>query len=102
MLEFGGNFNKYITSRGLQKQEGVIFRHLLRLILLVKEFQQFTPPDCPAEEWLAELRDIADRLDRLLPPRRSAAARTRCWRRRSGRSFELRNSECGVRNADCE
>ena len=62
MLEFGGNFNKYITSRGLQKQEGVIFRHLLRLILLVKEFQQFTPPDCPADEWLADLRDIADRL----------------------------------------
>ena len=62
VLEFGGNFNKYITSRGLQKQEGVIFRHLLRLILLVKEFQQFTPPDCPADEWLAELRDISDRL----------------------------------------
>src|SRR6185436_20895245 len=45
VLEFAGNFNKYITSRGLQKQEGVIFRHLLRLILLLKEFQQFTPPD---------------------------------------------------------
>ncbi len=62
VLEFGGQFNKYITSRGLQKQEGVIFRHLLRLILLVKELQQFTPPDCSAEEWLVELRDIADRL----------------------------------------
>jgi hypothetical protein len=34
VLEFGGQFNKYITGRGLQKQEGVIFRHLLRLILL--------------------------------------------------------------------
>jgi hypothetical protein len=62
VLEFGGNFNKYITSRGLQKQEGVIFRHLLRLILLVKEFQQFTPPDCSAEEWLTEMKDIADGL----------------------------------------
>ena len=61
VLEFN-HFNKYITSRGLQKQEGVIFRHLLRLILLVKEFQQFTPPDCSVEEWLVELRDIADRL----------------------------------------
>ena len=28
VLEFN-HFNKYITSRGLQKQEGVIFRHLL-------------------------------------------------------------------------
>ena len=62
VLEFGGNFNQYITSRGLQKQEGVIFRHLLRLILLVKEFHQFTPPDCSAEEWLTDLKDIADRL----------------------------------------
>jgi superfamily II DNA/RNA helicase len=62
VLEFGGQFNKYITSRGLQKQEGVIFRHLLRLILLVKEFQQFTPPDCSAEEWLTDLKDIADGL----------------------------------------
>ena len=61
VLEFG-QFNKYITSRGLQKQEGVIFRHLLRLILLVKEFQQFTPPDCSSEEWLGELKEIADRL----------------------------------------
>jgi hypothetical protein len=62
VLEFNGNFNKYITSRGLQKQEGVIFRHLLRLILLVKEFQQFTPPDCPPDEWRSDLADIADRL----------------------------------------
>jgi hypothetical protein len=62
VLEFNGNFNKYITSKGLQKQEGVIFRHLLRFVLLVKEFQQFTPPDCPADEWLTDLRDITDRL----------------------------------------
>jgi superfamily II DNA/RNA helicase len=62
VLEFGGNFNKYVTSRGLQKQEGVIFRHLLRLILLVKEFEQFTPPDCLVDDWLAELREIAERL----------------------------------------
>ncbi len=64
VLEFN-HFNKYITSRGVQRQEGVIFRHLLRLILLVKEFQQFTPPDCSAEEWLVELRDIADRLTEI-------------------------------------
>ena len=52
------HFNKYITSRGLQKQEGVIFRHLLRMILLVKEFEQFAAADCPADEWQAEMRDI--------------------------------------------
>ena len=59
VLEFGGQFNKYITARGLQKQEGVIFRHLLRLILLLKEFQPLTPPDCSAEEWRGELESIS-------------------------------------------
>jgi hypothetical protein len=37
----------------------VIFRHLLRLILLLKEFEPFAPPDCPPDEWLGELREIA-------------------------------------------
>ena len=38
LLQFSGDFNKYVTSKALQKQEGVIFRHVLRLILLVEEF----------------------------------------------------------------
>jgi hypothetical protein len=59
VLEFGGQFNKYITARGLQKQEGVIFRHLLRLILLLKEFLPLAPPDSSAEEWRGELESIS-------------------------------------------
>jgi hypothetical protein len=62
LLEFGGDFNKYITSKNLHKQEGLIFRHLLRLILLVKEFVQLCPPDISIEEWRADLLDIAERL----------------------------------------
>ena len=27
LLEFGGDFNKYVTSKALQKQEGIVFRH---------------------------------------------------------------------------
>ena len=42
LLEYGGDFNKYIAGKDLQKQEGMIFRHLLRLILLVGEFQQLS------------------------------------------------------------
>lgn len=61
-LEFGGDFNKYITSKGLQKQEGMIFRHLLRLILLLAEFQQLCPPEVEYEVWQAELQSIADRI----------------------------------------
>ena len=62
VLEFGSDFNKYITSKGLQKQEGMIFRHLLRLILLLAEFQQLTPPEVEAGAWSAELQDISDRI----------------------------------------
>jgi len=62
VLEFGGDFNKYVTSKGLQKQEGIIFRHLLRLILLAIEFTQLCPPDVTQDEWTGDLKDIADRL----------------------------------------
>lgn len=62
LLEYGGDFNKFITSKRLQKQEGVIFRHLLRLILLIAELAQLSPPEVPAQQWSDELNDIADRL----------------------------------------
>jgi superfamily II DNA/RNA helicase len=62
VLEFGGNFNKYVTGKHLQKQEGVIFRHLLRLILLAGELAQLCPPDTTEEEWRGDLQDVAQRL----------------------------------------
>jgi hypothetical protein len=62
LLEFGGDFNNFITSNRLQKQEGVIFRHLLRMILLLAEFKQLCPPDTTDEEWRDELDEITDRL----------------------------------------
>lgn len=64
VLEFR-NFNKYITARGLQKQEGVIFRHLLRLILLAKEFGQLTPPDASPDEWSAWMNGISAALTEI-------------------------------------
>jgi superfamily II DNA/RNA helicase len=62
LLRFAGNFNKYVQSRDLVKQEGIVFRHLLRLILLLGEFAQLTPPDAAPEEWQRDLRDLADQL----------------------------------------
>lgn len=62
LFGFGGNFNLYVTSRELTKQEGLIFRHLLRLILLLEEFQQVTPPGVEASAWQDELKGLADRL----------------------------------------
>jgi superfamily II DNA/RNA helicase len=58
LLEFGGDFNKYITSKRIQKQEGIVFRHLLRMILLVREFQRLTPPETTDDEWQEDLDDI--------------------------------------------
>ena len=62
LLQFGGDFNKFIIGKQLQKQEGIIFRHLLRLILLIGEFTQLTPPDLDPQQWRDEMQEIADQL----------------------------------------
>ncbi|RMF99951.1 MAG: DUF3516 domain-containing protein, partial [Planctomycetota bacterium] len=62
ILEFGGDFQKYISSKGLQRQEGIVFRHLLRMILLLGEFSQLAPAERDPDEWEAELRELADRI----------------------------------------
>ena len=59
---YAGNFNLYIRGKDITKQEGLIFRHLLRLILLCGEFAQVTPKDAVPEEWQSALRGITDRL----------------------------------------
>jgi hypothetical protein len=42
------------------KQEGILFKHLLRMILLCGEFAQLTPTDADPEAWRARLKGIAD------------------------------------------
>lgn len=60
-----GNFNTYVTTKDLTKQEGLIFRHLLRLILLTEEFEQLTPPGMDEKDWKAELKEITDKLTEI-------------------------------------
>ncbi len=62
LLHFGGDFQKYVTTKDLTKQEGVIFRHLLRMILLCQEFSQFCPIGAEHDEWSAEMNEISDQL----------------------------------------
>ena len=62
LLEFGGDFDKFIAAHKLQKQEGIIFRHVLRLILLIREFQQLPPPDIDPEEWNTDLERLLHQL----------------------------------------
>jgi superfamily II DNA/RNA helicase len=61
LLNFECNFQNYIGSRDLAKQEGLIFRHLLRLVLLLGEFSQVTPAGIAAAAWRTELKLLADR-----------------------------------------
>lgn len=60
LLFFGGDFNQFILSRRLQKQEGIVFRHLLRLILLLGEFAAISPPDKDPREWQESLRNLQE------------------------------------------
>ncbi len=62
LLEFGGDFNKYITSKSLQKQEGLLFRHFLRMILLLAEFASLTPPETEESQWRGDLQEISNLL----------------------------------------
>ncbi|MEM7457281.1 MAG: DEAD/DEAH box helicase [Planctomycetota bacterium] len=64
-LNYGDDFNKYITSNNLQKQEGVVFRHLLRLVLLIDEMSSICPPDITIEQWQDDLYGIADQLEEM-------------------------------------
>ena len=59
-LEHGGDFDKFVRARDLVKQEGILFKHLLRMILLCDEFKQLTPRDTNPDEWRAKLDGIAD------------------------------------------
>ena len=62
LLEFNGNFNKYVGSKDLLKQEGIVFRHLLRLILLLREFRLLSPPDLESAAWRYDLDEVVDQL----------------------------------------
>jgi superfamily II DNA/RNA helicase len=62
LQRFEDNFNLYVKTRDLIKQEGIVFRHLLRLILLCSEFMEVCPKETTPEAWKAELRDLSERL----------------------------------------
>ncbi len=62
LINYAGDFNNYIRSRDLTKQEGLIFRHFLRLVLLCGEFQKLTPTEGDAEAWQIFLRNTMNRL----------------------------------------
>jgi superfamily II DNA/RNA helicase len=77
LRDFAGNFNMYVKSRDLTKQEGLVFRHFLRLILLCGEFAQVCPTETTPEEWrdfLAELSSQLTAACRAVDPESTDAA----------------------------
>ena len=62
LLAHGGDFDKFVRSRDLVKQEGVLFKHLLRMILLCDEFRQLTPRGLDPEDWRAQLAGVSETL----------------------------------------
>lgn len=62
LLAWGGDFDQFIKAKRLAKQEGILFRHCLRLILLTGEFRDICPAELEEDEWTSYLDDIADRL----------------------------------------
>jgi superfamily II DNA/RNA helicase len=59
LLERGGDFDQFVRSRELVKQEGIMFKHLLRMILLCEEFAQLTPKNITPADWQLRLRQIS-------------------------------------------
>lgn len=62
LFEYGDDFNAMVMGKKLQKQEGIAFRHLLRLILLINEFTALTPGDIDADQWRGDLTELGDRI----------------------------------------
>jgi superfamily II DNA/RNA helicase len=63
VLRFDGEFYKFVRARDLVKQEGIILRHLLRLVILAGEFRALT--EDPDYERVGELATrTCERVDR--------------------------------------
>lgn len=62
LIATGGDFDKFIRLRDLVKQEGVVFKHVLRMILLCEEFAQLSPEGLNAETWKAGLSELSQML----------------------------------------
>ena len=60
LLSYGGDFDKFVRGRDLTKQEGILFKHCLRMILLCGEFERLTPAGLDPAEWQSRLTGIAD------------------------------------------
>lgn len=59
LIRFGGDFAKLVSARQAAKQEGILFRHLLRFVLLLEEFAPHCPPGLDETAWRDELQELS-------------------------------------------
>ena len=62
LLNFNGDFFKYIQAHGLQKQEGILFRHILRFTMLCDEIASIPPIGSQPEDWEDVFDDLIEKL----------------------------------------
>ncbi|MCC9603273.1 DEAD/DEAH box helicase [Stieleria sp. JC731] len=62
LLNYDLDFNKYITTKKLQKEEGILLRHCLRMILFLDEMANVPPESTTVETWEDWMDDLADKL----------------------------------------
>jgi hypothetical protein len=62
LLSYAGNFDRFVRARDLVKQEGILFKHMLRMVLLCDEFAQLTPRGVTPDTWQANLRGLSEML----------------------------------------
>ena len=62
LIERGGDFDAFVRLRDVVKQEGIVFKHVLRMILVCGEFAQLTPKGIEASAWRAKLDGFATTL----------------------------------------
>lgn len=62
LLAYGADFDKFVRSRDVLKQEGILFKHFLRMILLCDEFAQLIPAGIDPNAWRNKLKSIGESL----------------------------------------
>jgi hypothetical protein len=65
LFNLDDDFKTLIQTRELGHQEGLVFRHLLRLILLCQEFRAVRPIGLDPDVWHAELDGWSERLTQV-------------------------------------
>ena len=63
ILDAGGEFFRFVRTRDLVKNEGLILRHLLRLVILAEEFHIFSSHDPDYSQLGAKLTAVCKQVD---------------------------------------